>query len=69
MKKKSPLEKIVAALPSRPNKARTWTLEEDAVILRYADEKGFEAIGRIIGVGGITVRRRHIFLKSRMKVA
>lgn len=66
MKKKSELEKIVEALPPCPKKARVWTLEEDAVILKYLDEKGSEAIGRIIGVTGVAVRRRYAFLKSRM---
>ncbi len=67
MKKKSELEKMVEALPPNPKQARKWTLEEDSVILKFAEEKGANAIGRILNVPGLAVRRRHDFLKAGIK--
>lgn len=67
MKKKSDIEKEIAALPPNPRKARKWTLEEDAMILKYAEEKGSEPIARVLGLGGNAVRRRLVQLKATMK--
>lgn len=66
MKRKSELEKIVSALPPNPKKARKWSLEEDAVILKFTEDKGADAIGRAIGAAGIAVRRRFAFLKMQV---
>ncbi len=67
MKKKSDLEKAIESLPPCPRKAQVWTLEQDAVILKYIEEKGAEAIGKVLGIQGQSVRRRHNYLKARMK--
>ncbi len=67
MKKKSELEKAIESLPPCPKKAHIWTLEQDAVILKYIEEKGAEAIGKVLGIQGQNVRRRYNYLKVRMK--
>lgn len=67
MKKLNNVEKKIAALPPNPKKVRKWTLEEDAAILKYAEDKGFEAIARVLGILGPVVRRRYMFLQNRLK--
>lgn len=67
MKKLSDLEQKIAALPSNPKKVRQWKVEEDAMIIKYAEEKGSEAMGKIMGVPGQAIRRRFLYLKGRMK--
>lgn len=66
MKKKSELEKLVAALPPNPKKAYNWTLDQDSIILKYADEKGSDAIARVLGLNGVLVRRRLAVLKQKV---
>lgn len=67
MKKKSELEKKIEALPDNVKAARKWTYEEDAAILNYSGTKGSEALGRILGISGLSVRRRLAFLKLKTK--
>lgn len=67
MRKKSKLEEAALALPPNPKKARVWSLEEDAVILKYSDEKGFNAIARLIGINNVQVRRRYEVLMKGIK--
>jgi hypothetical protein len=67
MKQKSDLEKAAAALPPNPRKARIWSLEEDAVVLKYSEEKGFNAIARLLDVNPILVRRRYELLKKGIR--
>jgi hypothetical protein len=66
MKKKSELEKKIEALPPCPKKAYKWTLEEDAVLLKYAEEKGINAISKAMGISFMSVRRRYEVLKAKM---
>jgi len=64
--KKTELEKKLEALPPCPKKVRKWTIEQDAAILKYGEEKGFEAVARVLGLNGELVRRRARVLKAQM---
>jgi hypothetical protein len=67
MKKKSSLEKTISALPPNPRKARKWSLEEDAMLFKYAESKGVNAIAKVLGIPTETARRRLVYLKSKVK--
>lgn len=68
MKKKSALEKKIEALPDKKTgKHIGWTVEQDCLILRYADTKGAEAVGRMLGIQGPTIRKRLAFLKANTR--
>lgn len=65
--KQSELEKQIAALPTNPKRVHQWTMEQDAMIIKYAEDKGSQALGKVMGIPGQAVRRRFLFLKERMK--
>jgi len=67
MKKMTDLEKQLAALPPCQKRAHKWTLQEDAAILKFAEEKGVNAVAKVLGLNNSVVRRRFEYLQSKMK--
>jgi hypothetical protein len=64
---KSELEKKLEALPDNPKAVRKWTMEQDAMLIKYGKVKGFSALGRVLGIPGDACRKRHVLLTEKMK--
>jgi hypothetical protein len=64
---KSDLEKQLESLPNNPKGERKWTMEQDAMIIKFGPLKGFQALGRVMKIPGDAIRKRHRILVEKMK--
>lgn len=64
---KSDLEKQLESLPDNPKAVRKWSVEQDAALIKYGPVKGFQALGRVLGIPGDACRKRYAHLKEMMK--
>lgn len=67
-KKKSDLEKQIEALPNvKKGMPVKWTLDQNAMILKYYETKGGTAIAGLLGMSYKTIRKQFLLLKEAIK--
>lgn len=66
VKEKTALEAEIENLPDvTRGRIRSWTAEQDRLILKYCQTKGIPAVAAILGVDPSTVRRRFRMLEAK----
>jgi hypothetical protein len=64
---KSELEKQLESLPDNPRAEYKFTMEQDAMLVKFIPTKGYSAVARIMGLDVNRVRRRYGVLQKGMK--
>lgn len=66
-KKQDPLEQMIASLPDNKSRKETWTLQEDAMLLKYGDSKGIANVAAAMGKSRNAAYSRVKYLKANLK--
>lgn len=64
---KSELEKKLESLPDNPRAEYKFTLEQDAMLVKFVPTKGYSAVARAMDMDVNRVRRRYGILTKGMK--